>query len=129
MNIHKSCAKQVEEVCIGQLHKKDRSRDTRFSAILGKIISDDKENKRKISHINAAQSKYLFCFKTYIMMNVRLNFYIVLMGLYNFSCFCGCLRLVIMALERTLVGNIFGFCRIQSIKIFILPKISSAKSC
>lgn len=53
MNIHKSCAKQVEEVCIGQLHKKDRSRDTRFSAILGKIISD--EGKRKISHINAAQ--------------------------------------------------------------------------
>lgn len=58
MNIHKSCAKQVEEVCIGQLHKKDRSRDTRFSAILGKIISDDKETKRKISQINAAQSKY-----------------------------------------------------------------------
>ena len=58
MNIHKSCAKQVEEVCIGQLHKKD----TRFSAILGKIISDDKDAKRKISHINAAQSKHL-CFE------------------------------------------------------------------
>lgn len=59
MNIHKSCAKQVEEVCIGQLHKKDRSRDTRFSAILGKIISDDRETKRKVSQVNAAQSKYL----------------------------------------------------------------------
>lgn len=57
MNIHKSCAKQVEEVCIGQLHKKDRSRDTRFGAILGKIISDDKETKRKFSHISAAHSK------------------------------------------------------------------------
>lgn len=63
MNIHKSCAKQVEEVCIGQLHKKDRSRDTRFSAILGKIISDDKETRRKISHINAAQSKFLLFLK------------------------------------------------------------------
>ncbi|XP_063889548.1 rho guanine nucleotide exchange factor 11-like isoform X1 [Scylla paramamosain] len=60
MNIHKSCAKQVEEVCIGQLHKKDRSRDTRFSAILGKIISDDKETKRKVSQINAAQNSTFY---------------------------------------------------------------------
>ncbi|KAK8734374.1 hypothetical protein OTU49_006154, partial [Cherax quadricarinatus] len=55
MNIHKSCAKQVEEVCIGQLHKKDRSRDTRFSSILGKIMADDKDNKRKVSQVCAAQ--------------------------------------------------------------------------
>lgn len=58
MNIHKSCAKQVEEVCIGQLHKKDRSRDIRFSSILGKIMPDDKDNKRKVSQVNATQSKY-----------------------------------------------------------------------
>lgn len=70
MNIHKSCAKQVEEVCIGQLHKKDRSRDTRFSAILGKIIPEDKENKRKFSHISPAHSKYSSVFKRLIMMGV-----------------------------------------------------------
>ncbi|XP_047501020.1 rho guanine nucleotide exchange factor 11-like [Penaeus chinensis] len=55
MNIHKSCAKQVEEVCIGQLHKKDRSRDIRFSSILGKIMPDDKDNRRKVSQVNATQ--------------------------------------------------------------------------
>ncbi|XP_045595690.2 rho guanine nucleotide exchange factor 12 isoform X4 [Procambarus clarkii] len=55
MNIHKSCAKQVEEACIGQLHKKDKSRDIRFSSILGKIMADDKDNRRKVSHVNPAQ--------------------------------------------------------------------------
>ncbi|XP_069952040.1 rho guanine nucleotide exchange factor 11 isoform X4 [Cherax quadricarinatus] len=60
MNIHKSCAKQVEEVCIGQLHKKDRSRDTRFSSILGKIMADDKDNKRKVSQVCAAQNSTFY---------------------------------------------------------------------
>ncbi|XP_071526486.1 rho guanine nucleotide exchange factor 11-like isoform X12 [Panulirus ornatus] len=55
MNIHKSCAKQVEEACIGQLHNKGRSRDIRFSSILGKIMPDDKDNRRKVSQVNAAQ--------------------------------------------------------------------------
>ncbi|XP_042870466.1 rho guanine nucleotide exchange factor 11-like isoform X2 [Penaeus japonicus] len=60
MNIHKSCAKQVEEVCIGQLHKKDRSRDIRFSSILGKIMPDDKDNRRKVSQVNATQNSTFY---------------------------------------------------------------------
>ncbi|XP_068204080.1 uncharacterized protein [Palaemon carinicauda] len=55
MNIHKSCTKQLEEACIGVLHKKEKMKDTRFGSILGKIISDDKETKRKVSQVNPAQ--------------------------------------------------------------------------
>ncbi|CAL4066068.1 unnamed protein product, partial [Meganyctiphanes norvegica] len=55
MNIHKSCVKLVEETCIGQLHKKEsRGRDIRFSSFLGKIMPDDKDNRRKVSQVNAA---------------------------------------------------------------------------
>ncbi|XP_076036458.1 rho guanine nucleotide exchange factor 12-like isoform X5 [Oratosquilla oratoria] len=48
MNIHKMCAKRVEEVCIGQLRKKD----SKFITFFGKIMPDDKENRRKTSQVN-----------------------------------------------------------------------------
>ncbi|XP_064107436.1 uncharacterized protein LOC135216228 isoform X5 [Macrobrachium nipponense] len=60
MNIHKSCTKQLEEFCIGVLHKKEKMKDTRLGSILGKIISDDKETKRKVSQVNPAQNSTFY---------------------------------------------------------------------
>lgn len=57
MNIHKSCARKVEEACIGQLHKKEgKGRDMKLTSILGKIMLDDP--KRKMSQVNPAHSEF-----------------------------------------------------------------------
>ena len=58
MNIHKSCAKLVEEQCIGQVRKKP-TRDKILPSFLGKIIPEDRDTKRKSSQIGGVPGELL----------------------------------------------------------------------
>ena len=55
MNIHKSCAKLVEELCIGQVRKKP-PKTKKLPSFLGNMIPDDKDNKRKNSQISGGNN-------------------------------------------------------------------------
>ena len=52
MVIHKTCAKKIEETCVGT-----RPRETKIPSFLRNIMPEERDRNRKSSHINVPQSK------------------------------------------------------------------------
>ena len=56
LNVHKWCVREVEEDCVGAMHKPDKKSRDRISNLFR--FSDWQEGKRKPSHLSASHSKF-----------------------------------------------------------------------